>query len=83
MKFGINNTWIQNQDIENKGLYEKYAYSLYWSISTMVTILLFIPDTNYEIIFMIFAVIITCGMFGILLNTFIIKNYNIIFYLNI
>lgn len=35
----------------------------------MVTILLFIPDTFPETIFSIFALFITCGMFGYALNT--------------
>lgn len=35
----------------------------------MVTLLLFLPKTDAEIIFQIFAIIVSCGMFGYALNT--------------
>lgn len=31
--------------MENNIWFDKYVWSIYWSVSTMVTILLYLPDT--------------------------------------
>ena len=42
----------------------KYVVSYYWAVSTMVTILLYIPFTIEEIIFSILALFVLTGVFG-------------------
>ncbi|KRX00746.1 Cyclic nucleotide-binding protein [Pseudocohnilembus persalinus] len=63
------NSWLQTQDKINKPWGEIYIHALYWSISTMVTILLYLPETNAETIFAIVSILIMCCCFGYILNT--------------
>ena len=55
--------------LENSTWVEKYIHCVYWSVSTMVTILLYIPPSSIETIFSICAIFISTGIFGYALNT--------------
>ncbi|KRX04813.1 Cyclic nucleotide-binding protein [Pseudocohnilembus persalinus] len=65
----VDNSWISHQGYMDKSYYERYIYSFYWSTCTMVTILIFVPQSQIEILFSIIAIFITCGLFGYTLNT--------------
>jgi hypothetical protein len=48
----------------------KYIYSMYWSITTIVTVGYgdITPQNEYEVIVTIFTELIGCAVFGYLLN---------------
>ncbi|KRX00745.1 Cyclic nucleotide-binding protein [Pseudocohnilembus persalinus] len=58
----INNSSCQHNSEMNKT-------SVYWSVGCMVSVLLYLPQTNIEIVFATFANLFTTGVFGYALNT--------------
>lgn len=62
-------TWLHEQGFINKGWVSVYIHTFYWAVSTMVTILLYIPETDTEQIFSILAMFICAGCFGYALST--------------
>ncbi|KRX00263.1 Cyclic nucleotide-binding protein [Pseudocohnilembus persalinus] len=79
IKFGdATQTWIQTQGLEDKDWIFRYIQAVYWSVSTMVTILLYLPETQTDTLFAITALFILTGVFGFALNTIgnIINNLN-------
>ena len=45
-----------------------YMHALFWACSSMITVLLFIPKTNVEMLFITFIMIINTGVFGYSIN---------------
>ncbi len=49
---GDHNTWLDVANIVKEDFLIRYMYSIYWSMSSMVTINVYDPLTNLEIIFL-------------------------------
>ena len=64
-----NKTWLHIMELVESSFVEKYIHCVYWSVSTMVTILLYIPPSTTEKIFAIIAIFLSTGVFGYALNT--------------
>ncbi|KRX09050.1 Cyclic nucleotide-binding protein [Pseudocohnilembus persalinus] len=68
--FGYTDTWIDLQyKLDQNDWKDFYFFSFYWSVSTMATILLFMPDNRAELLFSILSIFALCGVFGYALNT--------------
>ncbi|KRX00264.1 Cyclic nucleotide-binding protein [Pseudocohnilembus persalinus] len=67
--FDVDNTWINIMGFENSPWYTKYFHSIYWSVSTMVTILLYLPQNNVDTVFAVVTILFMTGVFGYALNT--------------
>jgi hypothetical protein len=65
---GLETTWLHTQDMVDSDWGTKYIHGFYWSVSTMVTILLYIPQNNIETIFAVCCIFIMNGMYGYSLN---------------
>lgn len=63
-------TWLQVQGIQNEEWIIKYIYSVYWAITTMVTVGYgdITPSTPIEKIYTIFCMLLACGVFGYIMN---------------
>lgn len=63
--------WLKLQDISQKSDAEKYIYSLYWSAVTMMTVGYgdIGPQNSLEVLFVIFVVVIGCGLFAYYINS--------------
>ncbi|KRX07322.1 hypothetical protein PPERSA_06937 [Pseudocohnilembus persalinus] len=61
---GSTDTWQHLMNLQNKDWLSQYIHCVYWSVSTMVTILLYIPNTNLEIIFAVGSMFIMNGAYG-------------------
>ncbi|KRX05237.1 hypothetical protein PPERSA_06871 [Pseudocohnilembus persalinus] len=66
---GSNKTWLHTQNLVDKEWQDRYIQSYYWAVSTMVTILLYLPETNFETLYAIFSLFLMTGVYGYVLNT--------------
>ena len=59
-------TWIRENRIDNKPLFDKYVASLYWSFTTMTTVGYgdIVPFTISEKIYAMFSMVVACGVFA-------------------
>lgn len=64
------NSWLQVQNIRNEDWDVRYVYSIYWAITTMVTVGYgdISPTTPLEKIYAIFCMLLACGIFGYIMN---------------
>lgn len=58
--------WIVENNVHDASVFEKYMTSFYWAFTTMTTVGYgdLTPQTNNEILFAIFGMIIACGVFA-------------------
>ena len=65
-----NITWITNMGLENSNWMERYLYSVYWALTTMVTVGYgdISPQNKIETVFCIFTFLIGTMVFGYSLN---------------
>ena len=61
---GYDNTWLHVNGYIDYPWLNKYIVSFYWAVSTMVTILLYIPETMEETVFSVVTIWMTTGVFG-------------------
>ena len=63
-------TWIDNKNLQNADWGTKYIYSIYWALTTMVTVGYgdITPQNPYEIVFCSFTILSGSLVFGYCLN---------------
>ena len=63
-------TWLNTLGLANADWTERYVTSLYWAITTMITVGYgdITPQTIPEKIYTIFCMLIACGVFGYTMN---------------
>ena len=68
---GYDQTWITNRNYQDEEWNILYIRSLYWSITTMITVGYgdIIPITWIEKIFAIVVMLLACGVFALSMNT--------------
>lgn len=59
-------SWITRNNLQDSPVYDKYLTSYYWAFTTMATVGYgdLTPNTKLEKIFVMFAMIIACGIFA-------------------
>ena len=64
------NTWLKDKGIQDEDWSVRYVYSIYWAITTMVTVGYgdVTPITSVEKVYTIFCMILACGIFGYIMN---------------
>ena len=67
---GINPNWLSKYFFEDYPWEDRYIYSLYWSLTTMITIGYgdIVPTNVHETIFAIFVMVFSSGVFGYCIN---------------
>ncbi|EAR85630.2 cation channel family protein (macronuclear) [Tetrahymena thermophila SB210] len=65
------NGWIVSQDLQNETWQFQYVTSIYWAITTMVTVGYgdIVPKNLEERLFVIFVMLMACGIFAYTMNT--------------
>lgn len=65
------NTWLDEQQIKDAPASTRYIRSLYWSVTTMLTVGYgdIVPISVAETWFAVFAILFGCGVFAYTLNT--------------
>jgi hypothetical protein len=66
-----NINWMKTRGIEDKEWSIKYLHSIYWGLTTMLTVGYgdIVPTNNLEIIFNIWAMFLGCAVFGYSMNS--------------
>lgn len=69
-KFDSRSNWLQNIGIQDAGRTTHYIYSLYWAVTTIVTVGYgdISPQNEYEVMVTMFVEIIGSALFGYLIN---------------
>lgn len=64
------NTWLTVTNVENADWNIRYIYSIYWAITTMVTVGYgdVVPITPIEKVYAIICMLLACGIFGYIMN---------------
>ena len=62
--------WLRYFDISDEEWQIRYVYSIYWAITTMVTVGYgdLTPTTPMEKAYAIFCMLLACGIFGYIMN---------------
>ena len=65
------NTWLDNNNLRNADMMERFINALYFSFITMITVGYgdIHPNTNLEKIYVIIMTLISCGVFAYAVNT--------------
>ncbi|KAL4497341.1 hypothetical protein ABPG72_011276 [Tetrahymena utriculariae] len=65
------NGWIAQQNLQNEVWQYQYVTSIYWAITTMVTVGYgdIVPKNLEERLFVIFVMLMACGIFAYTMNT--------------
>lgn len=63
-------TWLKRAQLTNSDWDERYVTSLYWAITTMITVGYgdITPLTSPEKLYTIFCMLLACGVFGYTMN---------------
>ena len=71
IKSGENYTWLHSKNLLDKGIWEKYVNSMYFSVVTMITVGYgdITPHSYYEKIFCIIFMQISCIAYGYIINS--------------
>jgi voltage-gated potassium channel Kch len=69
-KFVPENCWLQHIGIHNSTWASKYIYSLYWAVTTIVTVGYgdITPQNEYEVVVTILIEVSGSALFGYLIN---------------
>ena len=67
---GISPNWLSKYYLLDYSWQDRYIYSLYWSLTTMITIGYgdIVPTNSNETIFAVFIMVISSGVFGYCIN---------------
>ncbi|KRX06764.1 Cyclic nucleotide-binding protein [Pseudocohnilembus persalinus] len=63
------NTWLHQADLIQKNISTRYITSLFCTTSSMITVLIYVPQTNAEQIYITFIMVFNCGVFGYAINS--------------
>ncbi|KRX04809.1 Cyclic nucleotide-binding protein [Pseudocohnilembus persalinus] len=64
----VENSWLQQGGIIDDSIMERYMTSLFCATSSMITVLVYVPQTIYERIYQTIIMILNCGVFGYTIN---------------
>jgi len=70
ISYGIYPNWLCKYALEDFEWQDRYIYSLYWSLATMITIGYgdIVPSNTNETLFAVFIMVISSGVFGYCIN---------------
>lgn len=68
--YDVPNTWLRMYGVQDEDWSIRYVYSIYWAITTMVTVGYgdVTPCTPTEKIYAIVCMLLACGIFGYIMN---------------
>lgn len=64
-----NDTWIHKAGIEHEGFLTRFSHSFFVATSSMITVLVYTPETQVEIVYVAIIMIVNCGFFGYSINS--------------
>ncbi|KRW98902.1 Cyclic nucleotide-binding protein [Pseudocohnilembus persalinus] len=62
-------TWMHTAESIDKSVFERYLESFFVATSSMITVLIYVPQTNTELFVFSLLMFISCGIFGYSINT--------------
>lgn len=70
IEHGIYPNWLSKYSLQDYNWEDRYIYSLYWSLTTMITIGYgdIVPSNSHETIFALFIMVVSSGVFGYCIN---------------
>ncbi|KRX08008.1 Cyclic nucleotide-binding protein [Pseudocohnilembus persalinus] len=63
------NTWLHNANLIEENYWRRYIESLFVACSSMITVLVYSPKNEIEVIFVTFTMVFNCGVFAYSINT--------------